>query len=112
LEKLLPLASNNSVDNKVSDVKQDFDNKCCEFSMKHDCAADKEEIFSSQQDLKQIIRQNQKNIETLKKQTKTHEEHIKRKANWDEIKRIDTLLEAMPTREEVAAIREELFENI
>ena len=37
---------------------------------------------------------------------------LKMKANWEEIQRIDETLTKMPTKEEVAGIRAELFENI
>ena len=34
---------------------------------------------------------------------------LKMKANWEEIQRIDETLTKMPTKEEVAGIRAELF---
>ena len=55
IDRMVPLANTNFVQQKVADVKTEFEKKTLTLASKEDCAADKEETLQSYDDIKNTL---------------------------------------------------------
>jgi hypothetical protein len=55
IDRMVPLANTNFVQQKVADVKTEFERKTLTLASKEDCAADKEETLQSYDDIKNTL---------------------------------------------------------